>query len=150
MSDLDRLPDREAIKALKHRYARLIDTKQWDEFCTLFTTDAEWDYVGLPRLDRGDENQEMRVSGTAHVKGYEKMLSGVVTVHHITMPEISFTGPDRAHAVWSLHDLLFLPTNTYEGWGHYFDDYVCLDGDWKISSIKMRRLHQKEIWMDAD
>nr|WP_087574299.1 MULTISPECIES: nuclear transport factor 2 family protein [unclassified Sphingomonas]AJW29604.1 hypothetical protein pJE1_182 [Sphingomonas sp. JE1] len=147
MQDGNRRTDLEEIWSLKHRYARLIDTKRWDGFITLFTDDVVWDYVGLPRLTRED-TLEMYQVGTAHVAGFATMLADVQTVHHIVMPEIRFTGPDTAEGVWSLHDLLFLPTNRFEGWGHYYEDYVRIGGEWKISRIIMRRLKIVEQWYD--
>lgn len=148
MNNDQRLVDLEEIRLLKYRYARLIDTKQWDEFVTLFTKDVIWDYVGLPRMTR-DDPLEMYQVGTGHVAGFAKMQADIVTVHHVMMPEIAFTGRDSAEGIWVLNDLLFLPTNTFEGWGHYFEDYVRIDGEWKISKIKMRRLNIVEKWADG-
>ena len=38
--------DIEAIKRLKARYFRLMDTKQWDDFATVFAEDAVMDMSG--------------------------------------------------------------------------------------------------------
>ena len=49
MPDIDAnqmLLDIEAIKQLKARYFRYVDTKQWDDLKALFTADARWSVDG--------------------------------------------------------------------------------------------------------
>ena len=43
MTSLEQLLDIEAIRAVKARYCRMLDTKDWDGFAGLFTEDAVMD-----------------------------------------------------------------------------------------------------------
>src|SRR5450432_2804262 len=82
MDKLERLVAIEDIKNLKARYLRCADSKQWDEFETLFTPDAE--FIGH---DVGD----FRVKGTRQFREYsEKFLADCQSVHHVLAPEITF------------------------------------------------------------
>ena len=49
--DVKRLADIEAIKQLKARYFRLLDTKQWDDLKALFARDAQFN-IGESRHSR--------------------------------------------------------------------------------------------------
>ena len=87
--DLQRLLDIEAIKQLKARYFRFLDTKQWDDWGMVFTEDV---VMEVPEAD-------MVNNGRAEVVGnVSAALAGTTTTHHGHMPEIDITGPDTAGA----------------------------------------------------
>jgi uncharacterized protein (TIGR02246 family) len=128
-----RLLDLEAIKQLKARYFRFLDTKDWAGFADLFTDDAVMDADGYVQEGRD-----------AIIDFLPPILEGVVTTHHGHMPEITFTGPDRATAVWAMFDYLTFPGDGpptgLQGYGHYHDEYV-RDGDrWRIRRVVLTRL----------
>jgi len=79
--------DIEAIKQLKARYFRFMDTKDWDGLASVFTADVEIDMTG----EGGGV--------TTTVEEYLPFLRGniehVVTVHHGHMPEIEVTSAPR-------------------------------------------------------
>jgi len=141
------LEDLEAIRQLKARYFRFVDTKQWDRWGELFTEDAVLD---VP-LVRG-EPLRGRPAITDRVR---QGLTPMITVHHGHMPEIELAGSDRARGLWPMYDRLLTTTNEltadpavsgfgprYEGFGHYVEEYARgEDGRWRIARCELRRLH---------
>lgn len=95
--DLRRLLDLEAIKQLKARYCRLVDTKQWERLATLFTPDTRFE--GFGSAPTGSDP-------TAFIDGISSRLRDAVSIHHCHTPEIVFTGPDSARGIWAMMDLL--------------------------------------------
>jgi hypothetical protein len=148
MYTLEQLSDLEQIKQLKSKYCRLGDTKQWEEWAQLFTEDYEADMVGTPRFTKNDPTSVKQV-GLKNVIGlWSVALKGIQTRHIAVNPEITFTSPTTAKGIWSLHDILYMPTNRFEGWGHYHEDYVKIQGSWKIKKVVTTRLRTDEQWYD--
>ena len=148
MYTAEQLADLEAIKVLKHRYCRFGDTKQWKDWAALFTDDFEAEMNGIPRLKRDDPVKVVQHGIKDAVGLWSKALEGITTIHQAMMPEITLTGPTTATGIWSLHDILYMPTNRFEGWGHYHEDYVKIDGKWKFKRVRTTRLHTQEDWYD--
>ena len=73
-------------------------------------------------------------------------LAGAITTHHGHMPEIEITGPDTARGVWAMFDRVEWPSAAdgtrvgITGVGHYLDEYVREDGDWRIARSRLERL----------
>ena len=133
---LYRLADREAIKELKARYLRLIDTKDWVGFRDLFTEDCKhW----LPQ-----ESSVPFMTNEQYFANMEEMLTPGVTTHHGHMPEITFTSETEAEGIWSMHDYVQIepPSGrvSIKGYGFYYETYrKCPDGRWRISSKRNDR-----------
>lgn len=131
------LVDREAIKELKARYFRLIDTKAWDEFPDLFTDDCvHW----LP-----EESPTPTMTNADYFAMTRELLTPGVTVHHGHMSELTFDGPDEARGTWAMEDFVQVdpPSGriSIQGYGHYHETYRrCDDGRWRISSKRNTRL----------
>src|SRR5713101_1865969 len=94
----DRFEDYEAIKKLKARYFRFLDTKRWKEFGEIFAEDA---FFVNP--ETGQPTVRGRQAIVERVRGFVK---DAVTVHHGHMPEIELTGPTTATAIWAMFDLI--------------------------------------------
>jgi hypothetical protein len=138
---LDDLIAIEAIKQLKARYFRYLDTKQWESWGQVFTEDA----ILENPLSR-DEPLRGRAEIVDTVSS--KLGAEVITVHHGHMPEIELVGEGRAHGVWAMYDRLTFPSSggnghaPMEGYGHYIEQYVRdTDGEWRIAHLQLRRLH---------
>lgn len=140
---LERMRDLEAIRQLKARYFRGMDTKDWALFATVFAEDAAIDVTE----DAGDAGR---------VRGREAIvasISGAVgearTVHHGHMPEIRFTGPDEANGIWAMTDYVEFAAagapSGLRGYGHYHERYRRVDGEWKIASMKLTRLRRDPL-----
>jgi hypothetical protein len=130
---VQRLVDLEAIKVLKARYLRLLDTKQWQELPALFTEDA------IVTLGSG---RELR-GAQGIVDSLAKGLAEKQSEHHGHMPEIAFMGPDKASGIWALYEYQLLPEAANEppkvAFGYYHDEYERAGEDWKISSMRVVR-----------
>ena len=146
MSDLQYLLDIEAIKQLKARYIRYGDTRNWEGFATLFTSDYEVEMDGVPR-NSPDLPTSARLQGLDSIlAAWRSLLTGVVTAHRALLPEIEITGPGTAKGIWALNETVWMPNCTFNGWGHYHEDYVKVDGVWKIKKTRTTRLRVQEDW----
>ncbi len=128
----------EAIKVLKARYFRFVDTKAWDDFETLFTPDAT-----LVIAEARPEPFTPRALTDLLRAHYGRC----VTVHHGHMPEITIDGPDRASGIWAMDDQRFFaaddpsaPFAAAIGAGHYHETYALTAGGWRIASLRLTRL----------
>ncbi|MGX7677868.1 nuclear transport factor 2 family protein [Jatrophihabitans sp. DSM 45814] len=126
------MDDIEAIKVLKARYFRAMDTKNWDAMRQVFTDDVVMDTseAGGPTIAGADEFMTFLVP----------TLADVVTVHHGHMPEIEVSGT-TATGIWAMEDLLRYPDgNEMRGYGHYHETYEKQGSAWRIKSSKLTRL----------
>lgn len=125
--------DTEAIKRLKARYFRALDTKDWAAFRALFTDD----FVSDTTASGGDVIK----GADAFVSFVSQTLATNTTVHHGHMPEIELTGEDTASGIWAMEDLVrFLGCIDMRGYGHYHETYRRENGEWRISYSKLTRL----------
>lgn len=132
--DAASLAEIEAIKQLKARYFRLLDTKQWDAWREIFTEDFTAEVHG------GAMHEPIHfASRTEMVERNRKLLASVVTVHHGHMPEITLTGPDTASGIWAMMDIVKLGAG-FRGYGHYHEEYVKRAGRWQIRRLRLTRL----------
>lgn len=133
MSGAPAFADWLAIANLKARYCRLLDTKDWAGYASLFTDDFILDATGSggPCIEgRDDAITSVRAS-----------IESARTVHQVHSPEIEIDG-DEARAIWAMQDWLDWPNGrTLMGLGHYHERYVREDGAWKIAASRLTRLH---------
>ena len=128
------MDDIEAIKQLKARYFRTMDTKQWHEMRRVFTDDVV--------LDTTASGGSVIAGADAVMEVLRDTLDNVITVHHGHMPEIEVTSPTTASGIWALHDLLLWSNGArLEGYGHYHESYAKVDGEWRIASSTLTRVH---------
>jgi len=133
--DLAGLVEIEAIKQLKARYFRLMDTRQWDAWQDVFTEDAS--------LKWGPADDHVMHGRAAIRAGVSAALEGATTVHHGHMPEIELLAPDRARGIWAMFDRVDHPKYLLVGFGHYHEQYVKRDGAWRIARLELTRLHEE-------
>lgn len=125
--------DTDAIRNLKARYFRTLDTKDWEAFREVFTPDfcSDTTCSGGTVIEGVDQFVEF-VRGTLATK---------ITVHHGHIPEIEISSTDSASAVWPMEDLIkFAPGLEMRGYGHYHETYQKIAGQWRISYSKLTRL----------
>ncbi len=139
MDAVERLEAVEAIKRLKSRYFRCMDTKDWAGFAAVFAPDAVMDMAAEVGSDDGIVHGNEAIA--AFVRG---AVDPVETVHHGHMPEIEITSPTTATGIWSMEDKLRWPEGgplaTMHGYGHYHETYVRHDGKWLIATLTLTRL----------
>ena len=125
--------DIEAIKQLKARYFRTMDTKDWAGMRQLFTDDVV--------MDTTDSGGGVVTGADAFLEFLRQTLADAVTVHHGHMPEIELTSPTTATGIWALHDVIVWPDGTrLDGDGHYHETYERVGGRWQITSSTLTRL----------
>ena len=131
------LVEKEAIRELKARYFRFLDTKQWDKWIEIFEPEFEHDMV--------TEKQKIHGPREKFVEFVSKALEGVITVHHGHNPEIELTSPTTAKAIWPFSDRLkpgegVTRGTSLEGYGHYHETYVKSEAGWRIKTQLVTRL----------
>jgi hypothetical protein len=144
LDDASRLMAIAEIHALKGRYFRSMDEKDWAGLEAVFTPDCEMDF----RAAAGGNDEEMLIRGASvYVARLAPMLADVVTVHHGHTPEIHIEMPDGARGIWAMEDKLWpsqtsaLPFRRMHGYGHYHERYRRTADGWRIASIRLTRLH---------
>lgn len=133
------MDDVEAIRQLKARYFRCLDTKDWPGYRSVFTDDVMIDVTG---------------SGGAIYRGIEPYMDYVTThlatlrtAHHGHMPEIHLVAPREATGIWSMEDWVRMADGReMHGLGHYHERYVKQDDGWKIREMRLTRLR---LWIDG-
>jgi uncharacterized protein (TIGR02246 family) len=130
----DDVDDIEAIRQLKARYFRTMDTKDWQGMRRVFTDDVV--------VDTSAAGGSM-VSGADEFMAFlQEALNGAVTVHQGHMPEIDLTSPTTATGIWALNDLVIWPNGMrLDGYGHYHETYEKTGDHWLIKSSTLTRLH---------
>jgi len=125
--------DLEAIKQLKARYFRTMDTKNWDAMRAVFCDDVV--------MDSTDSGGSVITGADTCIEFLQNTLSDVLTVHHGHMPEIDVTSESTANGIWAMEDLLRWPNGgELRGYGHYTETYEKQGGQWRIKSLKLTRL----------
>nr|WP_106410491.1 MULTISPECIES: nuclear transport factor 2 family protein [Pseudofrankia] len=127
------MDDIEAIKQLKARYCRLLDTKDWDGYRLIFTDDVV--------IDTEDSGGNIVDGADAFLEFLRVALAGTVTVHQCHTPEITITSPASATGIWAMEDRVRFPDgNDLTGFGHYHETYEKVDDGWRIKASKLTRL----------
>jgi len=125
--------DVEAIKQLKARYFRTMDTKDWSAMRRLFTDDVV--------MDTTESGGGVVMGADVFMAFLQQALAEALTVHHGHMPEITLTSPTTATGIWALHDEIEWPDGTrMQGDGHYHETYELVAGEWRIASSTLTRL----------
>jgi uncharacterized protein (TIGR02246 family) len=131
---MEELMEIERIKQLKARYFRTMDSKDWKGMRQVFADDVVMDTTesGGNLIEGADEFMDF----------LEPTLRDAITVHHGHMPEIEITSDTTARGVWALQDTILWPNGTrMVGYGHYHEAYEKVEGQWRIKSSTLTRLH---------
>lgn len=141
---LVRLEQVRAIESLKARYLRACDRKQPEAVRACFADDAVIDFEGFPLFTDPD----------AFVAIYTEWgcRPTIVDMHHLQNPIVELTGADSAKG-W--FDLFFFQIDTEtrrltQLAVSYDDDFVLVEGSWKIARTVSRRLSMLVQEMDDD
>lgn len=128
----------EAIKQLKARYCRAIDTKDWELLASCYAEDTQIDLT-----------QESALAGFAEpivgigpvVDSIRTALGDGYSIHVTFLPEIVLRGGDEAHGIWGLEYKTWQPPGSalpvLHGYGYSHDDYVRRDGRWLVKSVRV-------------
>ncbi|KDF01366.1 dehydratase [Mycolicibacterium aromaticivorans JS19b1 = JCM 16368] len=134
--DVQRISDELEIASVLHRYARAVDTHDWDLLRSLFTDDARLDYssVGGPAAGRDEVCSWLERSLTLMP----------MTQHFITNIEADIDG-DTATVRAMFYNPMLLPgaTETSACGGNYHHVMVRTDSGWRS-----RQLREENLWFD--
>jgi uncharacterized protein (TIGR02246 family) len=126
--------DIEAIRRLKARYFRTMDTKDWAGMRQVFTDDLV--------VDTSEGGGGVVTGADEFMVFLQEALGEATTVHQGHMPEIDVTSDTTATGIWALNDIVIFPTGVrLDGYGHYHETYEKVDGDWRIKTLRLTRLH---------
>jgi hypothetical protein len=129
----DRMDDREAIKQLKARYCRTMDTKDWAAMRRVFADDVV--------IDTSQDGGGVVEGADEFLVFLQGVIGDVVTVHQCHTPEIELLSDHEATGIWAMEDMLRWPDGTeLHGYGHYHERYVRSADGWRIASLTLTRL----------
>jgi uncharacterized protein (TIGR02246 family) len=135
--------DFEAIRRLKARYFRTMDTKDWAGMRDVFTDDVV--------IDTTESGGAVVTGADAFIAFLRETLDGTVTVHHGHMPEIELTSETTATGIWALNDIVIWPNGMrLDGYGHYHETYEKTRDGWRITASKLTRLHADFVTPEAN
>jgi len=134
---IQRLIEIEAIKRLKAKYQRCVDTKDYDSLSECFSEDASAEYDG------GKYSFSPR---SAIVEFLRSSMRDLVTIHQVHTPEIDVHSESSASAIWYLQDIVIAEKDgmSQMGAGFYRDEYVKQAGEWRIRKTGYERTF--ELW----
>ncbi|WP_319453349.1 MULTISPECIES: nuclear transport factor 2 family protein [unclassified Mycobacterium] len=136
------MDDIEAIKQLKARYCRMLDTKDFDGLRQVFTDDLVVDTTGSGGVVYTGADTFMDFV-TTH-------LAPAVTVHQCHTPELTIASPTTATGIWAMEDRLRFPDGAeISGFGHYHETYEKVAAAWRIKTLRLTRLRQDFISASA-
>ena len=137
------MADIEAIKQLKARYFRTMDTKDWAGMRQVFTDDVV--------MDTTEAGGGLVTGADEFLAFLQEALGAAITVHKGHMPEIELTSDTTATGIWALNDIVIWPTGMrLDGFGHYHETYVKGPDGWRIASSKLTRLHMDLAMPEAE
>src|SRR4051812_5655270 len=98
------MDDLEAIRRLKARYFRTMDTKDWEGMRQVFAEDVV--------VDTTDSGGGVIRGADEFMAFLREMLAHTVTVHQGHMPEIDVTSETTAIGTWMLNDIVIWPNGS--------------------------------------
>lgn len=148
MDAIERLTEHQAICDLKYRYVRGLDTQDWPLLEQCFTEDVVlWPQGGVNYIARGRDEVMAMIKEIVT----ETYYSSHVVVH----PEISFIDENNAVGLWRMDEnshftaahprivhIDIEPGLHNTGVAYYRDEYVKIDGEWKISNTGYNRIFE--------
>jgi uncharacterized protein (TIGR02246 family) len=138
---LTQLVEIEAIKRLKAKYFRCLDTKDWEGWLSVFTDDVTLLFDTAVSVGGQDGRPAPPLVGKKALADFVvNDLRTAVTVHQGHTPEIDFVSDAEAKGVWAMQDIVDHGDNVLFGQGHYRETYRKVDGAWRIASVHLTRV----------
>jgi hypothetical protein len=145
LSEIDKLVHIEAIRKLKARYFRALDTKNWAVWLEVFTEDAtlQFDLAEAPLMAAGGESPKLE--GRAAIAAMVPVdLATARTVHHGHTAEIEILSDREARAVWAMDDVVDHGHMIIRGAGHYHETYRRTAEGWRIATVHLTRIRLEQ------
>lgn len=148
MDAIARLEAVEAIRQIKSRYFRGVDTGDGELVRSILADDCLLDYMGCCTDPE---------TGIDHMPAMNLVLHGrdswpvgapigprIITVHHGHDPDITVQSDNAASAIWLFTDRFFLPEGgpfqRLIGWGRYYETYSNRGEGWKLQTTRVERI----------
>lgn len=128
------LADELEIRALLNRYARGVDTKDWETYRSVFTEDAHIDYSSAGAI----------VGGRDEVVDWFAANFGVIpwSMHYITNVEADIDGDTATVRAMFYNPMLLPGMDTQSACGGYYHHELVRTGD----GWRSRRLREENVW----
>ncbi|MEB3030366.1 nuclear transport factor 2 family protein [[Mycobacterium] nativiensis] len=138
MTDFETFAAIDAIKQVKYRYLRALDTKHWDDFADTLAEDVTADYGKSMGSDHTFTDRDSLVAFMR-----TSLPGTMISEHRVDHPEITLTAPDSATGIWYLQDRVIMPDYNLMliGAAFYHDTYRRTADGWKISSTGYQRTY---------
>jgi uncharacterized protein (TIGR02246 family) len=141
MDAVARLVEFEAIRRLKAKYFRCLDTKDWDGWLSVFTEDVTLTFDTAVSTGGQDGRPAPTLVGKQALADFVvNDLRTATTVHQGHMPEIDFLSDTEAKGIWAMEDIVDHGDNVLYGQGHYRETYRKVDGEWRIATVHLTRI----------
>lgn len=145
-AEVQRLVEIEAIRNLKGRYFRLLDTKQWEDWGMTFAEDAVLEVDTGVSTWGGDPKTTIGARGREQIREMvRETRHETVTVHQGHTAEIEIISPTTARGVWTMEDIVDSPAVYRRSHGHYHETYEKAGGSWYIKTLRLTRLRIEEL-----
>ena len=148
MNEIERVGAIEAIRQLKARYFRGVDTCDGDLVRGILAEDCVLDFIGC--CTDPASGKDFIPAMNVILRGRDSWISdgmarlGIVSVHQGHDFELEFTSDTTARGIWSMTDRLFFPPgaefSVMTGYGHYHETYEKIGGAWRIKSTRVTRI----------
>jgi hypothetical protein len=140
-AQIDEFTETEAIKRLKARYFRSVDTFDLAGWLDCFTEDCRLLFDAEVRRAGRPEPSTFAFSGKQDLIDYWNGNSDrVESVHHGHMPEIEIVSPTEAKGIWAMEDIVEFRDSVLHGFGHYHETYRRTADGWKIAALHLTRI----------
>lgn len=129
----------EQVRRAKARYARHVDTKNWDGLAALLDPGLKftaYDPAGAILHEFEDS--------ASFVGAVREALDGAQSIHQLHNDEIDLVSPSEISAVWSMEDMInFAPgregPRRMHGYGHYHELWRRGPSGWRLAEVDLRR-----------
>ena len=148
MTESEKLAAIEAIRQVKARYFRSVDSGDGTLAPSFLAEDCVLDYRGCctDPVSGVDLMPEMNavIRGRAGWLSDAFKQSGIVTAHQGHQSEIIITSETTASGIWAFTDRFFMPPGSrfarLSGYGHYHETYEKVDGAWLLKTTRVSRI----------
>ena len=148
MSEIERLSAIDALRQLKARYFRGVDTCDGGLVRSILAEDCALDFRGCCTDPTSGRDFIPAMNVVLH--GRDAWVSdgmakfGIVSVHQSHNFEAEFLHDGTAKVIWSMTDRLWFPPGSefsmMIGHGHYHETYVMIGGAWQIKTTRITRI----------
>ncbi len=144
--EIQKLKDIEEIKALKGKYFRCLDGKDWEGLASTMSPNLVTSYSDGKLVFHGPQET---VDYLAKCQPPEE-----ITMHIGHTPEITIEDETHATGRWYLQDHLIFtkesqyPGHSVEGSAFYTDRYEKIDGRWYILETGYQRVYEEHYTRD--